>query len=424
MLKQVRVPALFAILALCLSLGLHLRDPDLIEYKWDEAYMFQSTQAAHGLDPYPSLGMRSGAAGLANPGLSVWVFSAPARLLALDTPEALARFVGLLFVLALAVLVAYALGSSRLDARERGVWLWGAALLAVNPPLLLLTRKIWAQSLLPVFVVAICVLWCERARHPLLRFLLVLLAVLIGQIHMSGFFLGAVIVLLELREAWKGRASWAAVLAGISVGVAPMLPWLLALVSPEGGTRLGQAVGMTGFPEALKFRFWSYLVGFGSGLDTAPDLGEHALGFLARPSVLLPQLLGLALLATLLFAALRRLCASPRPRFGGFARFDASAPDVQLLWIALVFCAVLMTVSNVRIHRHYLLVVTPMIGFAWARLALAHFPRRASWGLGLFVLLQASVAWQLLSFIDSTRGNRDFGIPYRHQSDPERAALP
>jgi len=66
-----------AVLAGCV---LRLAWPGVIEYKADEQYMFERSQRAGVSEPWPALGMPSGAGGVPNPALSVWSFAGLARL--------------------------------------------------------------------------------------------------------------------------------------------------------------------------------------------------------------------------------------------------------------------------------------------------------------------------------------------------------
>ncbi|MEO5666447.1 MAG: hypothetical protein ABIR96_00160 [Bdellovibrionota bacterium] len=431
MTRQARFSSLFALLVLCAGLGLRLWQPSLIEFKWDEAYMFAATQGSAGHTPFPALGMPSGAAGLLNPGLSIWIFSAPAQLFGLSSPEALSRYVGLSFIATLALLLVYITRSTWLRNDEKIAWFAAIALSAANPVLLLFTRKIWAQSLLPIFGIAIFVLWMERKKRPSLRILLAFLCVLIGQIHMSGFFLGAALMLVEVRDVFLKRATLGPLLVGGIVGCLPMIAWLQEIFVGSGASKINGALGMHrgAWPEFLKFRYWSYAASFGSGLNFSSSLGSHLAAFLERPLVLGALVCSAALVLTVLIASLRALAQSPRAwlrTIFSMSAFDEFRPSSQLVWIALVLCGALMTLSNVRIHRHYLILVTPLLAFAFARLAQRLFPRHALVGLSLYTILQLLVSFEMIRFLDLNHGapGADFGVAYKYQSDFEKERLP
>lgn len=421
MIRQVGSSSLFAFFLVCVSLVLHLVEPGLITYKGDEAYMLESVTETRGLSAFPALGMPSGAAGLANPGLSVWVFSAPAKLLGLTSPEPLSRFVGMTYILSAFALLVWVFASRSLSSADRSAWIWGVGLSAVNPVLLLFTRKIWAQSLLPVFSAAIFILWVEKKRHPALRVALAFLCVLIGQVHMSGFFLGGALLAAELRDVILKRSTFAPLFVGAAAGALPLIPWLSEIVSTEGRTRLGHAVGSsTGdIPEFLKFRYWSYMLSFDHGLSLKTSLGAHFNKFAVNPSVLVALIATLVLLSTAISRGARKL------RRPSFKRFDSWTSTSQLLFLGLVVCGILMTLTGVRIHRHYLIVLTPLIGVGLARLSLDLFPRKA-WGLlAAYAVLQILLSVETLRFLDKNRGapDADFGVPYKYQVKPPKERL-
>src|SRR6185503_8598725 len=93
-------------------------------------------------------------------------------------------------------------------APARQLWFAGLALMSVNPIAIVLARKIWAQSLLPIFTVATLAAHAGR-RSWAGAFIWGLVGALSGQIHMSGFFLQAALVLFTGASTlrWKPRAS-------------------------------------------------------------------------------------------------------------------------------------------------------------------------------------------------------------------------
>ena len=112
--------------------------PQDIEYKADEALMFEWSRSVGSTTPWPWLGMQSGV-GLHNPGMSVWVFALLGRLAGNGDPPALARGVEVLGVLAIVLVICLAL--RQVPGREREPWLWAAALAAVNPISVLYDRR-------------------------------------------------------------------------------------------------------------------------------------------------------------------------------------------------------------------------------------------------------------------------------------------
>src|SRR5262249_35004334 len=159
--------------------GLRLVWAEDIEYKGDEYWTFQRTQAVGRTEPFPWVGMPT-SAGFVNPGMSAWVFLALGKLAAAQSPPDLARAVQGLNVRALVLLVGFALRV--VPREEREFWLWGAALAAVNPVAVLFHRKIWPPSVLPLFTLVLLAGWWRRERRWG-AFTWGLVGALVGQIH-------------------------------------------------------------------------------------------------------------------------------------------------------------------------------------------------------------------------------------------------
>ena len=181
--------------ALVLGAALRLAWGTDIEFKSDEQYMFLRATTAGLPEAFSWLGMPSGVY-IKNPGMSAWIFVLLAKIFHITTPAGLARAVQLLNVgaIALAVFVSFRFART---FRERETWLWASLLAAVNPLALLFHRKIWAQSLLPFFVMLLFISWWRRDRRTG-AFFWGLGGACLGQIHMSGFFLAAAVVLWTL----------------------------------------------------------------------------------------------------------------------------------------------------------------------------------------------------------------------------------
>src|SRR5581483_9683983 len=90
------------LLSLLIGAVLRLSFPGDIEYKEDEKYMFDASQAIGVTEPWPELGMVSGGQ-VKNPGMSVWVFVGLARIFHATNPIELARAVQCMNILALVV---------------------------------------------------------------------------------------------------------------------------------------------------------------------------------------------------------------------------------------------------------------------------------------------------------------------------------
>ncbi len=366
-----------------------------MEYKWDEVYMFERTRDVGVAEPWPWLGMPSGV-NLRNPGLSVWVFLVPGKLLGgAEDPTVLARIPQLTSIAALLFLVHFAL--RRVEEGEREAWLWGVALAAVNPTCLVLHRKIWAQSALaPFSVLMLAGWWARRARWG--AFLWGLVGVLSGQVHLSGFFFAAAFALWTALFDRKG-VRWGCWLAGSLLGALPMVPWLAYLAAAPSSdwpdsNRWANWVGQRfwffwlieplglGIYDPLLRHFWEYL--------TYPVIGGRPT-YLAGAAYATAALVGVAAYSR---GALRLW--RQRPFFRELGAGERSSTRLAL-GAALWGFGLLLTASGAIVHRHYWLVLFPL-GFVWlARLALAGAGGPAAPARGRALLLTLFVAQLVLS---------------------------
>jgi hypothetical protein len=214
---------LFSLFALAMGVFLRTHWIGDSEYKGDERAMVELVQGAMRGESLPSLGVHSGV-GLRNPGLSLWVFQGLGWFFSAADPVSLTRIVQLCNVLALLLLWVFAWRIP--PPAERPAWVWGVALVCVSPFFVLWSRKIWAQDLLPLFCVGI--LWGVWHRdRAWVSFGLGILLALVGQLHMSGFFLAAGVLGWHLGvDRGKSRVHASALAAGLVLGMLPAIPWL------------------------------------------------------------------------------------------------------------------------------------------------------------------------------------------------------
>lgn len=157
-------------LILLLATAMRLGAPGITEFKRDEANMMQrALDLAHGRE-LPLLGLSS-SVNVPNPPISVYLFAVP--FLVSDSPLPATLYVGALNVVAVAL--TWALARRYAGARAA---LIAALLYAGSPWGAIYARKLWAQDLLPPFVVltVLTVLlgyaegrrWARIAHWPLL----------------------------------------------------------------------------------------------------------------------------------------------------------------------------------------------------------------------------------------------------------------
>jgi hypothetical protein len=385
-----------------------------IEYKFDEAWTFQQMQEFRRTGSLPALGMPSSQKAL-NPGLSLWVFAPLAALTDLRDPCDLARAVQIVNVLALLALTAFVLGV--VPAGEREPWLWAVALVSVNPLAVLFHRKIWPPCVCPLLITAFLLCWWYRQRWwGALGWGLI--GACLGQVHGAGFFFAGGFVLWAFLFDRRGVA-WGSWFAGSCLGVLPMLPWLWYLahgpeVSPQKGNR---------WTHLCEGKFWSRWVmeplGFGLDYSLNRDFGDFLryplLGGQPTYLMLLLHVVAGATGLLILGTSLRRWWRDRAPVGEMFT--GRSSPTALTQNAALWGYGIILTLSTLPIHRHYMILLFPL-QFVWlARQALG--PKGARLGraaLGVLVVCQALLSLQFLGYVHTRDSiNGDYGRPYRAQ---------
>jgi hypothetical protein len=208
---------------------------------------------------------------------------------------ALAQAVQIINVVALLGFVL--VGMSRLiTGPVRRFWFAGLALMSVNPIAVVLARKIWAQSVLPVFTVV--TLAAHASRSTLAgAFIWGLAGALTSQVHMSGFFLqGALVLFTASSTRWKPQetASNTSVASAFrrtsraragppgwpdrSSARFPLVPWALDLL--RAGNGFSRDWIATLVPRAL----YTWLID-SLGVNTPYIYRPESLWFLGEPRI-------------------------------------------------------------------------------------------------------------------------------------------
>jgi hypothetical protein len=397
-----------------------------MEWKSDEQYMYDSATAGG----WTWLGMPSGVH-VRNPGMSIWIFQVLARVFSVTSPPDLSAAVGILNTLALALLAVFALRWIKKPA-EREPWLWSIALIAVNPIAVQLQRKIWAQSVLPFFsVLFLMAFWSRRGRMGALTW--GLMGAVLGQIHMSGFFFSAGMLLWVLafeKGSVHKRASWKYWLAGSILGALPLLPWLAYFLSKESGSPTQFSWDQ---PFQLRyFVFWlSDPLGFHLGHPLGLHLGEGVFTqnsrFFEYPlwddkptygvaaANVIAALVGARALASA-YRALRRNKWALKSTLTGRESETAFAQSAAGLGYGG-----LITASTVLVRRYYLIVTFPLQWVWLSRLSLSDprpaAQRRGRAALALLWLAHLFISIQFLRFVHTNGGSEkgDYGTSYRSQ---------
>lgn len=399
------------LLLLLLTAVLRLGWPGLTEFKADEARLtLLALQMAQ--DGEFALRGISSSVGFPNFPMSVWLYALPLAV----WPHAYAAtlFTGLLNTLAV-------LGCYWLVRRYWGVEaaLVAMLLFAVSPWAVHHSRKIWAQNLLPFFIVvwgiAATLAFAERRpRWLVLHFLALAIA---AQAHLAAFALLPVTAVLLLIY-WR-RLDWRWLGVGVAAALLTVLPFIIYLLT-DGRRFL--AVG-EGAGTAVSARSWNL-----SALRSAWLLfSGREIHALAGPAAFrdylatVPDLTWVHLIwGVLAVAGLGVLVwqgwgtqKAPQMTADG-EKFAVRRDVIVLLLLWLLVPLLFFSVPLLPSALHYLLPVYP-IPFMAVGVAVAALPRRWRWGAhGALLLTAAAQVWvwaRLLAFVAVQATPGGFGTP-------------
>ena len=399
----------FLCLSLLLGACLRLSFPGDIEYKGDEKYMFDASQKVGVTEPWPALGMLSGA-NIDNPGMSVWIFVALAKVTGASNPPELARAVQLMNILGLLALAFFVLRI--LPESQRLPWYWATAFAAVNPAAVLFQRKIWAQSTLPLLCVLVWIAWHYR-KTRWGAFFWGLVGACVGQIHMSGFYLAGGILLWTLLH--DRAAKWGSWFLGSILGAVPLVPWLHYMATKPANTAY---FDWRYFWWLIYPKYWIYWLTNSLGLGLTHSLGSGPFKEFLRYPLIGG---GPTYLAGLLHAAIVVLgCLFLYSAFrkGEFMRGIRDRSETGLAVNAVFIAAgVLMALCGFRIFQHYLIMSFPL---EWVWLARLN-PGDSVKGrrlLGVLWAAQLLISVIFLAYIHVNHGvpGSDYGTAYQYQT--------
>lgn len=405
------------VIALAAGIALRLAWPEDMEYKADEAWTFEHARDADFGREVPWLGMES-SVGLPNPGMSLWAFIGLQRLTGATEAPGLVRAVQVANCLALVLLVVFALRC--VPPPERVVWLWAAALVAVNPLAVLFHRKLWPPCVLPLFTLVMLWGWWRRDRRSA-AFIWGLVGACLGQVHMAGFFFAGGFAAWALLFDRKSVA-WKAWLAGTLLGAIPLVPWAYHLWTHPSG----RPIDLGRWAHALEGKFWVRWVQEPFGLGVEYTLGEHFRDFLSWPRVAgRPTHLMAAAHIALVVAALVLLGRLGLDLWRRRAQWRAlwigkESKTAFTLAAALWGFGLAMTLSGFSIHRHYMIVLFFLQSLWLARLALV---RQGGRWLTALWLAQLLISTGLLAYVhDTQRLSSEYGPTWRSQQSERQLA--
>lgn len=385
---------------LLLAAGLRMGWPGITEFKADEARLLslalemgQGTWAVRGI---------SSSTGFPNFPMSVWLYALPAWVW--PHPYSATLFTGLLNTLAVG-------GGYWLARRYWGV---GAALaatllFATSPWAVMFSRKIWAQNLLPLFVMVWAIsaaLALVEGRRWWLAVHVVSLAVAV-QVHLAA--VGLVPATLVLLIVFRRRVDWRPLVVGVALSVLLAAPFLLYLAPRLGeanplGSGTGERIPLSA--DALRY---ATMISAGNDLHSlaGPQQFQAYLDGLPPLAPVHAVWIGLVLGGIVWLAvAARRAWADPSSQAGVILLVWLLAPMVVFLW------------PWTPVYLHYFIALLPapyLIAGVFVAAILARakgWGRALTWGVLLSsAALQVAAILSLLALVGGVATPGGFGTP-------------
>ncbi len=391
-----RREAIVLLLILLVAAVPRLARPDLTEFKADEARLL--TLALNMSDGQFAWRGISSSVGFPNAPMSVWLYSLP--LMVWPHPYAATLFTGLLSLAAVGG--TYWLGRRYWGARAASA---AALMLAVSPWAIIFSRKIWAQNLLPVFVVGWAIgatlAFVERRRALIILHLLCLAVAV--QIHPAA--IGLIPATLLFLVVFYRRIDWRYLIVGgalAALTAAPFLWYLYQRWQVEGGLPLSS--GQSSGPVSLDSLRLTFTLATGEGIRALAGADYSGL-----PGERVVQLLWLGLiLAAVGWAAWSSIRRRDEPA--------AQASFIGLIWFLAP--ALLFLWPWTPIYIHYFIVVLPasclLAGVVLDRLSASVRPslRTPVWVIWFVTLGLQLAAWVgVMTAVASRPLDGGFGIP-------------
>ncbi len=423
MKKPLGVSGFFSLIPILL-IGIVLRTiwVEDMEYKKDERDIAGYALGQPGYEKYPWVGVISGV-GIPNPGLSVWVNEAAASVLPLQTPIDIARWIQFLSILALFGLVVFA--AKIVPPDERNFWFWGIALMAVNPIAVLLARKIWSPSIYPIWSLAFFWAWWMR-QSWWGAFLWGMIGMLLGQIHMSGFFLAAALWSWTLffgpallNPPFLRRPTWLLPWSlGSALGALPLIPWVYFLFKNISRTESRFNPMMI-----FQFQFWRFWIKNSTGMGLSYSLGRGRwIDFLRYPlisgySTYFVGVLHLILVSILVLTLMKSCCSIWEKRRSWKQMVMGTESSTAFLQNAAFWgFGIGVSLTGFYVQNHYLIVLFPLQWVWISRQLLLHWKHPLP-VLVTFFIVQLLITCGFLTYIHQNHGavGGDYGLAYRYQ---------
>lgn len=378
--------ALLGILAL--AAFLRMAWPGLMDFKLDEAHLYALALDLAQFKAFPLHGIGS-SIGLPNTPISVYLFALP--LFIWQSPLAATLWVG--------ALNTAAVGLTYWFTRRY----WGSAvalvaslLYAVAPWAVLYSRTIWAQDLLPFFVICYIITAALTFVEGRPRWLIAhgLCLALVAQIHFSGLIFGVLTLgwLWDFRQRVPGRMVVYGALAMLALAL-PFIVYFISSGSLAANSSSGLNIIQRLFAQSPQVSLDAarYALLLASGAE-AHSLAGPAMfrQFLAS----VPDFSALTLLQIILvIVGLGYALSQTFTTRWQLAWPSPFAPQAfRLLWAWALVPVLLFTVHLTPVYPHYFILLFP-VPFILAGIALAPALARGRWAWLVTLGLAASQVW-------------------------------
>ena len=424
-----RTELVLLVVILLITAVLRIGWPGLTEFKADEAHLLELALEMAKFETFPLRGISS-SVGFPNFPMSVWLYALP--LFLWKSVLSATIFTGLLNTLAV-------LGCYWLVRRYWGAEaaLTAALLFAVSPWAIHHSRKIWAQNLLPVFVVgwgitAVLTFVESRPKFIILNFLCLAIS---AQAHLAAFALIPATALIML-VFWR-RIPWKETLIGLLLAALTFLPFIIYLLTDGLDYVNLDAVSTDGSTIERSWSFEPILHAWrlASGWQIHALAGGAFRDYLATvPSLTLVYWVwGLLFIAGLIFMMVRIWQANtptrdlaPSPSQGeGWGEGDTLQPSIAqnaqiytILLIWLIIPILFFAPPFLPVELHYFLPIYP-VPYMIMGIFVGHLVTR--WRRAVIVVLLITAVFQLLiwgnlqTFLSQNIAPGGFGTPLSMQ---------
>ncbi len=383
----------------CIVAGILLRFIwlDDMEWKWDEQWMWLHSSDWAKNKIWPDLGVMSGG-GIVNTGVSTWPFII-FRYLNLS-PVGMVWAVAIMNVVGIGI---FYLSLIQWNPKWKHLILPGIAIASTHLLHIIFSRKIWAQDLLPFFT-SIAFWGFVNRKSWIGIFAWALGLGLAMQVHMSGFYLAASMILTAIwyDGGVKTSFTWVWKLSMFLVwALLPSLNWAFHVISHAGKSS-------TSILNIFKFEFFIRFISDVVGINIVYSLGKTTPEFLKAPYSYLNLIFLLILCGIFLFVVYKLFKVKTLR-----TTIWNDKESKFLLWAYIILPAFFFTISGINVRDHYLIVLFPMIQILFTIVVNEINPKFISW----ILVCQFWVSSNFLMFVHNNPNIKgDYGVPFSEQA--------